>query len=206
MGAVGIRSSKGVRTVRYNDPSLIATQRDFDLVLPKFDVTGGIDSCYPYRGAIDRNGYGKVKINGIWPPNKGACRQLSSHQFIYLISHPELFWRIPPGLTIDHLCHNTAAKSGDCIGGSTCPHRRCGNIEHLELVTTQLNTSRGLSGEWQRVKTRCTKCNEKYDELNTYKYVDKLGRTQRRCKNCARVSKIRSRKKLSSLAIARERG
>lgn len=49
---------------------------------------------------------------------------------------------IPEGLTLDHLCHEGAARLGLCPGGNGCPHRGCVDPRHLELVTRAENTSR----------------------------------------------------------------
>lgn len=184
MGPVGIRSPNGTRARRYLDRSLPVTQRDLDLVLPKFDTSGGIDECHLYSGALDKDGYGIVKINGIWPPYKGAYRYFKAHQFIYLHYHPDLDWNIPTGLQLDHTCHSEAVKLGLCDIDQVCLHRRCGNLTHLELVTPLVNTRRGLSGKWQAIKTHCGKCGMAYDEKNTAYHIDKLGHVRRRCRNC----------------------
>ena len=61
-----------------------------------------------------------------------------AHRFAYEL----LADQIPPGLTIDHLCHN-----GDplCEGGSTCQHRRCVNPAHLDPCTSADNCRRSLT-------------------------------------------------------------
>lgn len=49
---------------------------------------------------------------------------------------------IPDGMTIEHDCHT---KHPSCIGGITCTHRLCVNLEHLRLVPAPENTSLGRS-------------------------------------------------------------
>ncbi len=58
----------------------------------------------------------------------------------------------PRGYVLDHLCH----KRDECDGGPTCPHRRCVNPQHVELVTHQVNTLRGCGRAAKfAVQTRC---------------------------------------------------
>lgn len=67
---------------------------------------------------------------------------------------------VPDGMETDHLCHTEALRNGTCDGGPTCPHRRCVNPWHLEVVTRSENTAR-------RVRTSCRRGHE-YTPENTY--------------------------------------
>lgn len=62
---------------------------------------------------------------------------------------------IAEGMDIDHLCHTNDPL---CLGGATCLHRRCVNVEHMEEVAPVLNVRRGQSfaGEQSR-RTHCPK-------------------------------------------------
>jgi hypothetical protein len=54
------------------------------------------------------------------------------------------FGPVPKGMELDHLCH-TADVS--CVAGNQCRHRRCVNPEHLELVTSAINSQRGRAAK-----------------------------------------------------------
>lgn len=45
---------------------------------------------------------------------------------------------IPDGMTVDHQCHD----SGSCRADADCPHRRCVNPSHLEVMTGADNLRR----------------------------------------------------------------
>lgn len=72
------------------------------------------DGCWIWTGAI-RAGYGEIGIKG---------RTYRAHRVFF-----ELFkYKIPEGLTIDHLCNN----------------KLCVNPDHLEAATQKHNVGRAL--------------------------------------------------------------
>lgn len=72
----------------------------------------GFTACWHWTGPTDR-GYGKISVN---------ARRVKAHRFIY----EREVGPIPDGLTLDHLCRNTA----------------CVNPAHLEPVTNSENVRR----------------------------------------------------------------
>lgn len=87
------------------------------------------DGCWPWIGRINNSGYSEVWYEG------ASCK---AHRVIYAL----LIGPIPSGLQLDHLCRN----------------RRCVNPEHLEPVTSRVNTLRGVSIPAQNArKTHCVR-------------------------------------------------
>jgi hypothetical protein len=95
--------------------------------------------CWLWCGAIDRYGYGVVRLG---PETAGA------HRATYEL----LIGPIPDGLQIDHLCRV----------------RRCVNPQHLETVTQRENLHRGDTVNVRYAsRTHCPK-GHPFDEANTY--------------------------------------
>lgn len=85
------------------------------------------DECWPWKGHIDDQGYGRLKFRG---------RSLKGHQVAV-----ELFiGPIPMGFEPDHVCRN----------------RACANPEHLEVVPKRENILRGVCPPAKNArKTHC---------------------------------------------------
>ncbi len=122
------------------------------------------DGCLMWTGALTEWGYGRFHFD---------YHSVYAHRFAYeAINGP-----IADGLTIDHLCRNKA----------------CVNPNHLEAVTTQVNTIRHTSSI-----TRCP-AGHGYSEENTR--MDRRGK--RHCRACDRTRKRESSAALSGEAGAR---
>ncbi len=129
------------------------------------------NGCWEWTGALTPSGYGVF----------GGDR---AHR----VSYEMFVGPIPYGLTLDHTCH----KPEECQTGERCPHRRCVNFDHLEPVTTQINTRRGLgskrgqdaAAKLKRAITHCPKGHE-YTPGNTYIHDGK-----RSCRKCRELADI----------------
>ncbi|NXY96413.1 HNH endonuclease [Streptomyces sp. BR123] len=129
------------------------------------------NGCLLYAGTLTRMGYGLISVDGT---------QKLAHRAIYeLVIGP-----IPEGLFIDHTCHN---RDQSCMGGPTCLHRRCVNVDHLEPVSGAENTRRGKSWAINGAKTHCP-AGHPYDEHNTHVYDGR-----RYCRACNRQTLRRRR-------------
>lgn len=116
------------------------------------------NGCWVWPGSKWGQGYGRI-YHG---------QRMSAHRAAYVI------WKgaIPSHLQIDHLCRN----------------RACCNPDHLECVTPQVNTLRGVHKSAK--VTHCPK-GHPYDQINTY--VTYRGfRTCRECKKQYRANKRRA--------------
>ena len=127
----------------------------------------GPDGCVLYTDCLTSNGYGQISVNGT---------QMLAHRAIYELT----VGPIPDGMELDHTCHN---QDPSCMGGDTCVHRRCINVEHLEPVTGAENTRRGKSWAINGTKTHCPQ-GHPYDAENTH-----VWNGRRYCRACNRAIK-----------------
>jgi AP2 domain len=88
-----------------------------------------LSGCVLWTGHCERGGYGQIWAYG---------RTRPVHVVMWMLCEGP----IPPGMELDYLCHNRHAT---CMGGPTCPHRRCANLSHLEIVTKLTNTQRAFA-------------------------------------------------------------
>jgi hypothetical protein len=109
--------------------------------------------CWLWAGSTDRKGYGRFAVAG---------RNTLAHRWIYEQEKGE----IHKGMVIDHLCRN----------------RRCVNPNHMEVVTSQVNTLRGETIAAKNLSaTHCPK-GHAYTEGNFYRRSSDGGR---QCRPCA---------------------
>jgi hypothetical protein len=96
-----------------------------------------MSGCWLWTSTLMHEGYGVISING---------KQMRAHRLTYML----LRGPIPEHLQVDHLCRL----------------RCCVNPAHMELVTLQENSRRGLSYLHNRLKTHCPRGHE-YNLENT---------------------------------------
>jgi hypothetical protein len=117
--------------------------------------------CWMWAAALDRYGYGHVKLSG---------RLRASHR----VSYEHHIGEIPAGMQIDHLCRV----------------RCCVNPAHLEAVTHQENVRRGNGGCVNAAKTHCAQ-GHKFSESNTYYDRLGRRRCRECSRNSARARRIK---------------
>lgn len=124
------------------------------------------NGCWHWTGGTNGYGYGRFSNRGV---------KVGAHRWAY----EHYIGPIPDGADIDHLCHNDDAS---CVGGISCPHRRCVNPDHLQPATRLENTERGrlVRGSANSAKTHCP-AGHAYDATNT-----RVTDGRRHCRTCNR--------------------
>ena len=130
----------------------------------RVDQSGGPDACWPWQGRTQK-GYGRIRIN-------------SHNVFTHRLAYELTYGPLAPEAILDHTCHSVACKLGDC-----CPHRRCVNPQHLEIVSHLENVRRGRAAIQKIERTHC-KHGHPFDDRNTR--VNAKG--HRRCRTCHRLA------------------
>jgi len=126
-----------------------------------------MQECLLWEYSLKGEGYGQLWTDG---KNKAA----------HIVAWEALYGAVPKGKYLDHICHNDAAKKGECSGNADCLHRRCYNPNHLALVTPSQNTLAGLHS--MDVKKTCPKGHSYRNPENIM--VRKNGK--RECAECNR--------------------
>ena len=125
-----------------------------------------LTECLLWEKSTKSSGYGQVWTDG---KNQPAHR----------VAWQALYGEIPADKVLDHMCHNEAAKRGECEGNE-CIHRLCYNPNHLRLVTKKENTRAGIHSLDVR---GFFKCGHEFTETNTH--TRKTG--GRACGVCSRA-------------------
>lgn len=132
--------------------------QDIKRFLRKRGSQPSVVTCSTWDGKTNAEGYAKLKVDGVW---------YYAHRFAYELAYGP----IPPGMTVDHLCHDPAV----CTLGIECPHRVCAEPMHLGICTKSENSARNRNA----AKTHCKHGHEFTDE-NTYRRSNG-GRVCRAC-------------------------
>ena len=129
------------------------------------------DGCWLWTGSKNNAGYGHMGIRV-----DGRRKIIPVHR----VAYEHFVGPIPEGLQIDHLCRV----------------RACFNPEHLEPVSSRINTLRGTSGAAvNAAKTHCDRGHE-FTPENTYLHPAGW----RRCRACQRRPKAAYGSKKASAA------
>lgn len=129
--------------------------------------------CHVFIGCKSR-GYGCVSSNG---------KKVGVHCYIW----ERDVGPIPDGMEIDHQCHV----------------RGCCNVNHLRLVTRQVNSTENVVGHtWQKniAKTHCPQGHE-YNQENTL-----VHKQRRHCRKCSRAASRRWSLKTRTSRLPRATG
>lgn len=124
------------------------------------ELTSLPSDCVVWTGTIDRYGYGRFGDR-------------NAHRVVF----QTLVGPVPPGLQLDHLCHDPAA----CPGGPSCPHRRCVNPDHLQVTTHRENSLRGNSPAAQNARQTSCLSGHDFTPENT-----RFAQGRRFCRACDR--------------------
>jgi hypothetical protein len=127
------------------------------------------NGCILFVGEQGADGYGRLR------PRPGD-KVIYAHIYSWQLANRT---DVPTGMQVDHMCHTAAVERGECDGGESCPHRRCVNPAHLEVVSASVNTMRQKHAN--RGKTECPKGHPlSGDNLVTW------SDGKRRCRECLR--------------------
>lgn len=127
------------RWQRHGDPLavLVIHGDDWTRIESYVDRSGGPDACHPWTGPTQGSGYGQSMLDG-------------KLQTVHVLLWERENGPKPPGIDLDHECHNQAVRDGLCAPG-ICPHRLCCNLRHLVPRTRSEHASATvrLSSSWQ---------------------------------------------------------
>jgi hypothetical protein len=111
------------RWKKYGDPLTVKRIMGDDELRfeSRVDRSGGPGACHPWTGQPNPDGYGFMQFGG---------KTRSVHTVAWELANGP----VPPGLEVDHECHNRAVLAGTCLRG-LCMHRLCCNERHLAAKT-----------------------------------------------------------------------
>jgi hypothetical protein len=123
--------------------------------LAKFAFPEPNSGCWLWGGALNRDGYGTIYV-------QGSKRKLAHRIIFESMRRP-----VPEGMHLDHLCRN----------------RLCVNPDHLEIVSPRTNVLRGQG--LTAVNARKTHCVQGHALTADNVWLDKRkSHTARKCRIC----------------------
>ncbi|MER7447815.1 HNH endonuclease signature motif containing protein [Microbacterium sp. NPDC097977] len=126
------------------------------------------NDCWIWQKSLQKDGYGQISVRG---------RMKLAHRVSYELH----VGPISAGLELDH----------------TCRVRSCVNPQHLEPVTSVVNTHRGLDAiGWRRGGGACRRGHERTPDNC---YTDSRGKLQ--CRPCQRLNQARKYKRRADLGV-----
>lgn len=119
--------------------------------------------CDLWTASTDE-GYGTFWVDG---------SRVYAHHWLWVTTHGPP----PAGLVPDHRCHSYLW----CAGGPACPHRRCVNLRHMQLVTVRENNRRGCGAAG--INSRKAVCDAGHALAGANVYIHPR-RGTRHCRTC----------------------
>jgi hypothetical protein len=148
--------------------------------LAMFEI-GHPDECWPWLGSGRADGYGIITDGSVQLDQQGRNKGGKPLR-VHRVSYEHFVGPIPEGFTVDHVCHNSDPV---CTGGKDCPHRRCVNPAHLEVVTLGENVRRGKARNM--LIHRSGRCSRGHEMVGENVRQRKDG-TRRECRTCANAA------------------
>lgn len=96
------------------------------------DRSGGPDACHLWTGPQNTDGYGQTMVD----------RKL---KVVHVLLWEQENGPKPPGVELDHECHNQAVRTGSCRKG-ICSHRLCCNLKHIVPRTKSEHVAATMAG------------------------------------------------------------
>lgn len=131
------------------------------------------ETCWIWTGHIKTDGYGHV-----WD------RTSNKLKYAHRVAYEKFKKPIPNGARLDHTCHT---KDTSCVGGKSCPHRRCVNPDHLEPISFRENVLRGRGIAATNAKKTHCKHGHEFTPRNTL-VRNKTREGNRECRICKNVN------------------
>lgn len=137
-------------------------------------TVGTVEECWTWLACKQSGGRAQLRWRG-------------RMESVYVLMYEEFIGPVPPGMILDHVCHNEAALRGECDGGDDCPHHACCNPYHLTSKSQGQNLldSPLTQASINKAKTHCDRGHEFNEENTGFKNNGRW----RYCKPCNKMGK-----------------